>query len=191
MRRSATGKPNSHQLWRRSFAEAEGVKSAAAGMSTRRIFGCMAIGGISIATSIVMAPWVDVMLSEHRNLAAAQRFFRSAKTVTSVIPDRVTTDGHDAYPQAIRSELGSRVRHRTNCYLNNRLEQDHRGIKSRCRPMLGFKSVPSARRYCRSHDELRKFLRSRSRMCQHVPPATRRFHYMRRTAIALGILEAA
>src|SRR5262249_37742390 len=107
------------------------------------------------------------------------------------IPDRVTTDGHDAYPRAIRTELGSRVRHRTNCYLNNRLEQDHRGIKCRCRPMLGFKSVASARRCCRSHDELRNFLRSRSLMHQHVPAATRRFHYMRRTAIALGILEAA
>jgi len=42
----------------------------------------------------------------------------------------------------------------------------------------------------RGHDELRNFLRSRSRMCQHVPAATRRFHHMRRTAIALGILEA-
>jgi len=97
---------------------------------------------------------VDVMLSEHRNLAAAKRFFRSAKAVTGVIPDRVTTDGHDAYPRAIRTALGSRVWHRTNGYLNNRLEQDHRGIKGRCRPMLlGFKSVPSARRYCRGHDE--------------------------------------
>src|SRR5690242_4169671 len=91
------------------------------------------------------------MLSEHRNLAAAKRFFRSAKAVTGVIPDRVTTDGHDAYPRAIRSELGSCVWHRTNSYLNNRLEQDHRGIKDRCRPMLGFKSVPSARRYCRGY----------------------------------------
>ena len=125
-----------------------------------------------------------------RDLAAAKRFFRSAKAVTGVIPDRVTTDGHDAYPQAIRMELGSRVRHRTNSYLNNRLEQDHRGVKGRCRPMLGFKSVPSARRYCRGHDELRNFLRSRSRMCQDVPAAARRFHYMRQTAIALGILEA-
>ena len=131
------------------------------------------------------------MLSDHRDLTAAKRFFRSAKAVTAVIPDRVTTDGHDAYPRAIRSELGSRVRHRTNGYLNNRLEQDHRGIKGRCRPMLGFKSVPSARLYCRGYDELRNFLRSRSHMCQHVPAATRRFQHMRRTASALGILEAA
>src|SRR5579871_3452240 len=118
---------------------------------------------------------VDVMLSEHRNLAAAKRFFRSAKAVTGVTPDRVTTDGHDAYPGAIRTEPGGRVRHRTNGYLNNRLEQDHRGIKGRCRPMLGFKSVPSASRYCCGHDELRNFLRSRSRMCQNVTPATWRF----------------
>src|SRR6201989_747618 len=73
---------------------------------------------------------VDVMLSEHRNLAAAKRFFRSAKAVTGVIPDRVTTDGHDAYPQAIRLELGSRVWHRTNSYLNNRLEQDHQASRA-------------------------------------------------------------
>jgi putative transposase len=134
---------------------------------------------------------VDVMLSEHRNLAEAKRFFRSAKAVTGVIPDRVTTDGLDAYPRAIRLELGSCVWHRTNCYLNNRVEQNHRGIKDRCRSMLGFKSVLSARRFCPGHDELRNFFRPRSRMCQHVPAATRRFHYMRRAAIALGILETA
>ena len=133
---------------------------------------------------------VDVMLSEHRDLAAAKRFFRSAKAITGVTPDRVTTDGHDAYPRAIRTILGKRVRHRTNSYLNNRLELDHRGIKGRCRSMLGFKSTPSARRYCQSHDELRNFLRYRSHMCQHVPASTRRVHHMRRTAVALGILQA-
>jgi transposase-like protein len=29
--------------------------------------------------------------------------------------------------------------------LNNRIEQDHRGIKRRVRPMLGFKTMSSAR----------------------------------------------
>src|ERR1700759_1214546 len=43
-------------------------------------------------------PWVDVMFSEHRDMAAAKVFFRSAKTVPGVTPDRVTTDGHDSYP---------------------------------------------------------------------------------------------
>src|SRR3954447_8450101 len=55
-------------------------------------------------------------------MAAAKAFFRSAKAATGVTPDRVTTDGHDSYPRAIRTELGKRVRHRTSRYLNNRLE---------------------------------------------------------------------
>ncbi len=82
---------------------------------------------------------VDVMFSEHRDMAAAKAFFQSAKTVTDVIPDRVTTDGHDSYPRAIRTKLGEGVKHRTSRYLNNRLEQDHRRIKGRYQPMRGFK----------------------------------------------------
>lgn len=78
---------------------------------------------------------VDVMLSEHRDMGAAKTFFQSAKTVTDITPDRVTTDGHDSYPRAIRTTLGEGVEHRTNRYLNNRLEQDHRGIKGRYQPI--------------------------------------------------------
>ena len=84
---------------------------------------------------------VDVMLSETRDMAAAEKFFRSAKAVTGVTPARVTTDGHDSYPRAIRSQLGVDVRHRNSQYLNNRIEQDHRGIKSRYGPMRGFGAV--------------------------------------------------
>ena len=50
---------------------------------------------------------VDVMFSEHRDMAAAKAFFESAKMVTGVTPDRVTTDGHDSYPRAIRTVLGT------------------------------------------------------------------------------------
>jgi transposase-like protein len=50
---------------------------------------------------------VDVMFSEHRDMAAAKAFFESAKMVTGVTPDRVTTDGHDSYPRAIRTTLGA------------------------------------------------------------------------------------
>src|SRR3712207_4901763 len=78
------------------------------------------------------------MLSEHRDMAAAQAFFRSARAVTGVTPERVTTDGHGSYPRAIRSTLGRRVVHRTSAYRNNGLEQDHRGVKGRTRCMRGF-----------------------------------------------------
>ena len=118
---------------------------------------------------------VDVLFSEHRDMAAAQAFFRSAKAVTGMTPDRVTTDGHDSYPRAIRTELGKGVRHRTSRYLNNRLEQDHRGIKGRYRPMRGFKCPRSAARFCRAYDELRNFLRLSlppSSTCSRRPPQT-------------------
>jgi putative transposase len=134
---------------------------------------------------------VDVMLSERRDLAAAKAFFRSARTVTGVAPDRVTTDGHDSYPGAIRTALGKGIRHRISRYRNNGLEQDHRGIKGRYRPMRGFKSTVSAGRFCRAHDELRGFLRLRSSHRQHVPANQRRLRLLRRTVTALGILEAA
>ena len=134
---------------------------------------------------------VDVMFSEHRDMAAAKAFFQSAKTVTDVIPDRVTTDGHDSYPRAIRAKLGEGVKHRTSCYLNNRLEQDHRGIKGRYQPMRGFKCPRSADRFCRGYDELRNLLRPRSRPHQHISANNRRLHFLRRTATVMGLLQAA
>jgi putative transposase len=74
---------------------------------------------------------VDTMLSEHRDMAAARTFFRSAKSATGLTPDHVTTDGHGSYPRAIRTTLGRHVEHRTSAYKNNRLEQDHRGVRGR------------------------------------------------------------
>jgi putative transposase len=134
---------------------------------------------------------VDTMLSEHRDMAAAQAFFRSAKAVTGVVPDRVTTDGHGSYPRAIRSTLGRRVVHRTSAYRNNGLEQDHRGVKGRIRCMRGFKSFASAERFCRGYDELRDFLRHRTRHNQSVPANRRRHLHLRRATAVLAILEAA
>ena len=54
---------------------------------------------------------VDVLLSEHQDMKAARAFFSSARAVTEVTPDRVTTDGHGSYPRAIRTELGKHVWH--------------------------------------------------------------------------------
>jgi putative transposase len=134
---------------------------------------------------------VDVLFREQRDMKAARAFFRSARAVTGVMADRVTTDGHDSYPRAIRTELGERVLHRTSRYRNNGLEQDHRGLKGRYRPMCGFKCPNSAARFCRAHDELRNHLRPRSRHNQYVSATRRRLHFLRRTAAVLAILEAA
>ena len=79
---------------------------------------------------------VDVMLSDHRDLAAAKVFFRSAKTVSGATPDRVTTDGHDAYPRAIRTECGKLVRHRTAITFSSRpaWTSDRAGTKKASTP---------------------------------------------------------
>ena len=108
------------------------------------------------------------MLSEKRDREAAKRFFKQAVEVVGHAPERVTTDGHDSYPRAIHETLGSDVIHRCNPYLNNRLEQDHRGIKQRYYPMRGFGSVTSASRFCRAFDEVRQFFRVRTTMKQKV-----------------------
>ncbi len=94
----------------------------------------------------------------------------------------------EVHPQA---ELGEEVRHRTNRYLNNPLEQDLRGIKQRPRPMGGFQSVESATRFCRVHDAVRNFLRPRSGRNEVVARAQRRLLYMARTPVLLTSLAAA
>ena len=72
--------------------------------------------------------WPDYMAGPHSWADGMRCIACGSEEVT---PDRVTTDGHDSYPRATRTELGRGVRHRTSRYLNNRLEQDHRGIKGR------------------------------------------------------------
>ena len=71
----------------------------------------------------------DVHLSEAWDMNAAPRFFRQAVKTSVQAPERVTTDGHDAYPRTIRETLGGAVRHRTSRDLNKRIEQDHRALK--------------------------------------------------------------
>jgi putative transposase len=127
---------------------------------------------------------IDSMLSAKRDMAAAQRFFRSAQTVAGRRPEQVTTDGHNSYPRAIAEVLGKEVKHRCSRYKNNRIEQDHRGIKQRYYPMLGFKNFQSAKRFCRSFDELRNYFRSRQR-CNQIVPAVRRREQFRQKVDAL------
>jgi len=135
---------------------------------------------------------VDSMLSEKRDMEAAKRFFRRALMVAGQPPERVTTDGHDSYPRAIRETLGEQVTHRCNQYLNNRIEQDHRGIKQRYYPTRGFESVESASCFCQAFDEQRQYFRLRTTMCQPLPTlAEQRQEYCARFQTLMGELAAA
>ncbi len=123
---------------------------------------------------------VDSMLSEKRDMASATKYFTQAKHVVGHKPTRVTTDGYDSYPRAIRRVLGRKVIHRTSRYLNNRVEQDHRGIKQRYYPMRGFGSSKAASRFCTEFDEKRDYFRYRSETNEKVPLSDqRRLHQQR------------
>jgi len=61
----------------------------------------------------------------------------------------ITLDGHAASHRAVdklktSGILPRRVQVRSCKYLNNMIEQDHRRIKQRVRPMLGFKRFETA-----------------------------------------------
>ena len=114
------------------------------------------------------------MLSEKRDMDAAQQFFKQAVETVGHAPEQVTTDGHGSYPRAIRETLGGDVLHWCNHYLNNIIEQDHRGIKQRYYPMRGFGNFVSASRFCRAFDEVRQFFRCRSTVGQLVSLALQR-----------------
>jgi putative transposase len=111
------------------------------------------------------------MLSEQRDRSAARLFLRRLLEVTDGKPLRLTTDRHPAYGKAIRWILGRKVLHRQSQYLNNRIEQDHRPIKQRYYPMLGFRRLESARRFCSAFEELRHYLCIRQRVGELVTAA--------------------
>ena len=63
------------------------------------------------------------------------------------VPETITIDGSEANVAAIKGynqEHGMSIEIRQIKYLNNIVEQDHRGVKRVTRPMLGFKSFEAA-----------------------------------------------
>lgn len=150
----------------------------------------MESGAISIEPLILMAiSWIQGG-AEKRDMDAAKQFFKQAVTVVGHTPDSVTTDGHRSYPRAVRETMGNSVVHRTNVYLNNRIEQDHRGIKQRYYPMRGFGSFVSAARFCRAFDELRQYFRYRSTTRETMSLAQQRRIFCERLAALQELMGA-
>ncbi len=91
---------------------------------------------------------VGFLLSERRDIDAAKRFFTRAINKYGA-PEKITLDGYAATHTAVRElkEAGIlpvNVCVRTSKYLNNLIEQDHRRVKQRVYPMLGFKRFANA-----------------------------------------------
>ncbi|PEC18944.1 IS6 family transposase [Bacillus cereus] len=95
---------------------------------------------------------IDFYLSESRDKQAAKRFFKKALAFSHVSKPRViTVDKNPAYSIAIQElkeekQMPEGIQLRQVKYLNNIVEQDHRFIKKRIRPMLGLKSLRTAKR---------------------------------------------
>jgi putative transposase len=90
---------------------------------------------------------VDFLLRAHRAKAAARRYFEKAIDRNGT-PETVTMDksgANLAALQAINAERETPIKVRQVKYLNNIVEQDHRAIKRRTRPMMGFKDFRCAR----------------------------------------------
>jgi len=89
---------------------------------------------------------IDFLLTEYRDERAAMRFLTKAIRRHGM-PGIITIDGSEANAAAIRGyneAHGTTIIIRQVKYLNNVVEQDHRGVKRLTRPMLGFKSFDAA-----------------------------------------------
>jgi transposase-like protein len=89
---------------------------------------------------------IDFLLTEQRDEEAAKRFLTRAIR-RHCTPEKITIDGSAANAAAIKSyneDHGTSIESRQVKYLNNIVEQDHRGVKRITRPMLGFQSFEAA-----------------------------------------------
>jgi putative transposase len=89
---------------------------------------------------------MDFLLTEQRDTEAALRLLKKAIRRHGV-PETITIDGSDANEAAIKSyneEHGTTISIRQVTYVNNSVEQDHRGVKRSTRPMLGCKAFDAA-----------------------------------------------
>ena len=95
---------------------------------------------------------LEFMLSAKRDKKAAMRFFRKAlRAKHNKQPRVVNVDKNAAYPPAFEELKKQEILDQDSDlrpikYMNNRLEQDHRFIKRRVNPGLGFHSFNTARR---------------------------------------------
>lgn len=91
---------------------------------------------------------IDFLLTAKRDAAAALRFFR--KAIRHHGEPKVVTIDKSGANTAVLSTLNAdkteneTIAVRQSKYLNNLIEQDHRNIKRRTRPMLGFSSFRRA-----------------------------------------------
>jgi transposase-like protein len=122
---------------------------------------------------------IDFFLSRTRYTKAAKSFFKKA-IGSSGQPEKVNMDKSGANLaglQEINQELpkDQQITIRQVKYLNNLVEQDHRGIKRITKPMLGFKSFACAESTL-AGIELHHMLRKGQSLINANAPAWKQFY---------------
>ena len=106
---------------------------------------------------------LDFMLSQTRDTKAAKAFFRKTLGATHTVDPRVVTvDKNAAYPPAVKElkeeeAMPEGCKLRQSKYLNNIIEQDHRGVKRRINAGLGFGSFQTAERTIRGYEVMHMY----------------------------------
>src|SRR5262245_38416736 len=126
---------------------------------------------------------VDSLLSEKRDMAAAQRFFRSALSMAGRRPERVTTDGLDSYPRAIREVLVARSSTGIIGFSIATSSVITAVSRSDTILRLRFSAFPSAQRFWRAFEEVRQYLRPRQKQNEIISLAQRRTQFITRVKV--------
>lgn len=122
---------------------------------------------------------IDFLLRAKRDAIAAKAFFRKAFKQHGR-PDKVTVDKSgsnkaalDACNQGVEPDKAIEIRQIK--YLNNIVEQDHRFIKKRTRPTLGFKNFYSAAATITGIENIRMIQKGQVQGCDSHPSIFQNF----------------
>ncbi len=120
------------------------------------------------------------MLFSKRNYTSALRFFRQVLASTRQAPEKITTDKHSPYNRALnklkqKGEIKVDLEHRQQKYLNNIIKQDHRRIKRIVMPMMGFKSLNTAKRTIKDIEAMAMMTKQQCDMYARTTPKQVRF----------------
>jgi IS6 family transposase len=110
---------------------------------------------------------IDVLVSKHRDRAAARAFFTRAKRLGPA-PVEVATDRAPGYPRVIDDLLWG-AQHVLEQYANNAVEADHGRLKARLRPMRGLKSITSLSIVAAGHAFVQNLRRGHHELTADLP----------------------
>ena len=103
---------------------------------------------------------LDFLLNQTRSTRAAKRFFRKVLSRPHITAPRIiNVDKNSTYIGAVhdlkREKLSpEKCKRRPSQYMNNIIEQDHRLLKRKIKPGLGFSSYPTAWRTIRGYEAM-------------------------------------